>query len=156
MPRLMDSVTERSHPLLSDTAAAKVSVSASLRTSQRPPPSPGRALSDLLCRSLRRVTANCAPLVYHRCPEHAPLKESPHHASPEEGEMSTSADRVGGPVMPTAQEGAAGPLTARGPGTGSVVQRRDSPAKAAPDLLRPAGVTDQSPGPLTPDVVNLG
>jgi hypothetical protein len=69
--------------------------------------------------------------------------------------MSTSADGIGGPVIPMAQEGAAGPLIAHGPGPGSHLQRRDSPAEAAPTLLRPTGVTDQSPGPVTLDIVNL-
>jgi hypothetical protein len=70
--------------------------------------------------------------------------------------MSTSADRVGEPMTPIAQEAAAGPLIDQGPGHGSDVQRRGARAEATSALPPPAGVTDQSPGPLTPDVVYLG
>jgi hypothetical protein len=70
--------------------------------------------------------------------------------------MSTSADQVGGRKLPVAVENAAAPLTGQGSWLGNDVQGRGSPAEAAPALPRPTGVTGQSSGPLTPDIVYLG
>ena len=59
-------------------------------------------------------------------------------------------------MLPMAVEDAAGPLTGQGSELGNDLQQRGYPAEAAPTLLRPTGVTGESPGPLTLDVVYLG
>jgi hypothetical protein len=59
-------------------------------------------------------------------------------------------------VLAMAAEEAAGPLTGQDTGLGNDVQQRGSPAEEAPTLPRPTGITRQSPGPLTLDIVYPG
>jgi hypothetical protein len=55
-----------------------------------------------------------------------------------------------------AQEGLTDPPITQATEPGTAVQRRGSPAEAAPALLRPAVIVDQSSGPLLPDAGYLG